>query len=112
VKDLITFRRKAFSYFIHCIDASLIHGFILTMREKHGYTINHLHDCILLHPNYVDKFYDVVQDIYRSDELYRVTDNLFFDHIANSVSKDTQKKINAIRKEFNENADEFGECCR
>jgi hypothetical protein len=107
VKDLTTFRRKALSYFIHCIDASLIHRYILTIRKKHGYTINHLHDCVLLHPNYVDNFFDVAQDIYSSGELYYMTDTLFFDHIAGNVSADTQKKINTIRKDFNDNSDVF-----
>ncbi len=36
VKDLSIFRRKDLTYFIHCIDASLIHRFILTMRYSHG----------------------------------------------------------------------------
>jgi DNA-dependent RNA polymerase len=106
-KCFLTFKRKALSYMVHCIDASLIHRFILKMREEKNCSINHLHDCVLVHPNAVNDMYDVIEEIYKSDELYCMADRLFFDHVANHVSEDTRVEIEKLKKEFKKGCDEF-----
>lgn len=107
LKDYSMFKRKSLSYLIHCLDASLIHRFILVMRENHNYTINHLHDCVMLHPNYVDCFFDEVYKLYSSDELYNISHNLFFKKLENHLSGSSKEKLNKIKKEFDDNSDDF-----
>ena len=108
-RDHRTCKRKALSYMIHCIDASLIHRFIYRMHELHKYSINHLHDCVLVHPNYVDAMYDVIEETYKSDELYFMANHLFFDHIANHVSEHTKSIIEKYKREFESNCDDFAD---
>lgn len=50
----VSMKRKFLSYLIHSID-SIIRKIIVVMQQNHGIYINHLHDCILIHPNYVDQ---------------------------------------------------------
>ena len=109
VRDSTTFRRKCLSYFIHCIDASMMHRFIHDMRDKHGYTINHLHDCVMLHPNFVGHFFDEVRVIYSTEELYDVSDDLLFNHISNLVSTDTKLKICKEVEKFKQSSDNYRE---
>lgn len=109
MKDPNTFRRKALSYFIHCIDASIIHRFIIEMRERHGYTVNHLHDCVLVYCNFVENFFDLVKEIYSSRELYDMCDRLFFDHVSSHVSEHTKKEIEELKEKFKEGCDDYSE---
>jgi hypothetical protein len=63
------------------------------MHSKYDYTINALHDCVLLHPNFVPSFFD---DIVRNDlsstsipildkleQQYRANCCEFFDELKN-----------------------------
>jgi hypothetical protein len=107
VKDKRTFIRKSLSYFIHCIDASMIHRFIFEMYTRHKVKISHLHDCVLLHPNDVQSFYDLVYDIYSKPELHQIADSLFFEHIKNVISGDSRSKIEELQAQFHQKADIF-----
>ena len=44
--------------FIHSLDASIMRLFILRFYQETGKKLNHLHDCVLLHPNDVSVFCD------------------------------------------------------
>ncbi len=107
VKDMRTFSRKSLSYFIHCIDASMMHRFILEMYTLHKVKISHLHDCVLIHPNQVANFYDLVFEIYSKPELHEMIDNLFFEHIKNVISGDSRAKIEKLQAQFHKNAQVF-----
>lgn len=77
------------------------------MEEKHHYKINHLHDCVLVHPNYVGAMYDVISEVYCSDELYDMANNLFFNPIRQHLSDDARLSLDNLQKEFEENSDKF-----
>lgn len=109
VDDVKDHQRKFLSYFIHSIDAAVMHHFILEMRKKEKYTINHLHDCVLLHPNYIDSFYVIVEDLYKSDKLYNLAFYSLFDHVKNNVSNSSAEKIKEIMEEFIAQCDDFAD---
>ena len=48
----------------------LLRIIIRNFAEKMNYNINHLHDCIILHPNYVEDFYNIINELYHSDDMY------------------------------------------
>ena len=102
-------KRQALSYIIDCIEASLIHRFIYRMHKVHKYSITHLHDCMLVHPNYVDAMYKIIKETYKSDELYYMANHLFFDHIANHVDEHTKSIIEKYKREFETNCDDFAD---
>jgi hypothetical protein len=109
VNDLRTHKRLVRSYFIHSIDAGVMHHFIKVMKENHNYIINHVHDCIIIHPNKVDDFYKEVHELYTSDKLYNVTKNCLFDAHRQIVSLNSQHKIDDIEKEFFKGTEDFFE---
>ncbi len=107
VDDIQDHQRKFLSYFIHSIDAAVMHYFIVEMRKNENYTINHLHDCVLLHPNYVDPFYKIVGDLYKSPKLYNIVFYSLFDHIKHHVSDSSGEEIQKIMNEFLLQSDDF-----
>ena len=66
-------KRSAFRPgFVHCIDGAVIRILINAMKEKHDYDINHLHDSIQVHPNFIGKLYEEIYIVYKdlaSDDL-------------------------------------------
>jgi len=107
--DIKTHKHKLLSYLIHSIDAAVLRFFIRKMKDKYKARINHLHDCVIIHPNDVDNFYKVVEDLYKSRELFEMADNLFFDPIKGNASQDIQKKIEQLQKEFHKLGEGFEE---
>jgi len=105
--DIKAHKHKFLSYLIHSIDAAVIRYFIRNFAEKYNYKINHLHDCILLHPNYVDNFYDLVTELYKSENLYYMSENLVFDPMKPFLSVDSRYKLDKIKKEFLSLCDNF-----
>lgn len=77
------------------------------MREKIGLYHKPFHDCVMVHPNYVGQFHELVSEIYKSYGLYNMSDNLFFDRILGHVIAYTRDIINNRRKSFGENSDIF-----
>jgi DNA-dependent RNA polymerase len=107
VSDIHDQKTKFLSYFIHSLDAAIMHYFITEMKERHNYIINHLHDCVLIHPNHVDEFYVVVRDLYTSKRLYNAVFDLVFSEAERVLSSDSQPKIAALRERFEKNCDSF-----
>ena len=69
--------------------------------------LNHLHDCVCIHPNHVDKFYDIVTEVYCKDEMRILARDLVFsDLIRNSVEPQISKLIDLLN-EFESNMDDF-----
>lgn len=98
--DQIGMKRRFLSYFIHSIDASILRRIIHTMKKEYKVSVNHLHDCIILHPNDVHNFYKVVKQIYSSPELYNIVLDGLFDSIANTLSPESNEKLSELKTEF------------
>jgi hypothetical protein len=107
VSDRITHKRKLLSYLIHSIDAAVMRHFIKVMYEKHNCYINHLHDCVILHPNYVDAFYHEVDLLYREKRMFSMASDLIFDQVKSNVSTGSQPKVDKLKNDFVELMDDF-----
>jgi hypothetical protein len=94
-------------HLIHSIDAAIMRLIIKRIHEKTGYIINHLHDCVLIHPNYVNVFYEVISEIYTSKEMMHLAKNLLFDPMKSDLDSDTLKEVEELEKDFYCNADSF-----
>ena len=67
--------------------------------------MNHLHDCVMLHPNDVDIFYSIVTDIYCNPFMKTLAQDLVFSCMKNDTRGDVQRKIEKIEEEFIANMD-------
>ena len=105
--DLSAHQIRFLPYLIHSIDAAVLRIFIKKMAEKHEYKINHLHDCVILHPNYVDAFYEEVRELYLSDSMYEIPEKLIFEPLKNSLSDGSKEKLEELEKEYLEHTDDF-----
>jgi hypothetical protein len=89
--------------FIHSIDASLMRTFILEFFKKTGKRLDHLHDCVMLHPNDVHVFYDIVTDAYCDPRMLSLAQDLVFSRFIHNTTGKTKEKILEYQKEFVEN---------
>lgn len=105
--DLAAHKRKFLAYLVHSIDSAVLRFFIREMKEKHGVSINHLHDCVIITPNAVDAFYSCVNRFYRKDFMFTMSKDLVFDPIRESLSKESQSKVDQIEAEFISLCDDF-----
>jgi hypothetical protein len=105
--DVRTHRRNFLSYLIHSIDAAVIRFYIRKMKEDHKYIINHLHDCVIIHPNYVDDFYKLVEILYKSDDLYYMSEKLIFDQMRSSLSQGSRDQLDKIKTDYLLLCDDF-----
>jgi hypothetical protein len=85
---------------IHSIDAAIMRIVTKRLYERTGYTINYFHDCVLLHPNHVDIYYEIITELFTSKDFLNMADNLFFDAIKTDLDIDTAEQISNIQKEF------------
>jgi DNA-directed RNA polymerase len=104
VKDL---QRAFYPNFIHSIDAAIMRIIIKKMYEKTGYRIGHIHDCIMVHPNYVEDLFVVIQEIYTGKDLKNLADRLFFEPMKEGLASDIKRKIKEIQTEFNKKKDKI-----
>jgi hypothetical protein len=107
--DVSDHKRKFLSYLIHSIDAAVMHYFIVRMRDKYKYTINHLHDCVLIHPNHVEGFYDIVNELYSSRKLYDILETSVFEPAEHSVSEESVEFVKSKKKIFEKLSDDFAD---
>lgn len=100
--DLAQFKTKFLSYLVHSFDAGVMRQIICLMYERHKYRIDQLFDCILLHPNQVDNFYQIMEEIYSQD----VFDDYMNTHVFNvwreSMSTDKYQVYDTKVREFQE----------
>lgn len=101
-------RKRFLSYLIHSIDASILRRIINKMRKEHKVSVNHLHDCVIIHPNDLDVFYDVIKSIYSSQDLYNIIEISVFDSVINTLSRESRVKLMLLKQEFFELCDDFG----
>ena len=102
-RHLISFRPNL----VHSIDSAIMREIIAKVYEKTKQRINHLHDCVILHPNEVDTFYEVVKDIYCNPKMLEMADNLVFKPFMSKTKGPSQMKLKEIQKKFNKNKDLF-----
>lgn len=100
-------KRRFLSYLIHSIDAGILRRIIYLMKKEHKVNVNHLHDCVILHPNYVSAFYKVIKQIYSSPELYNIVVYSVFDSVAHTLSPESKVKLNGLKEEYLSLTSEF-----
>lgn len=105
----VSMRRKFLSYLIHSIDSAIMRKLIVQMYKKHGVRVNHLHDCILIHPNDLDSLYGVIREVYLDSDLYNMTENLVFAQVNTQLSPESQKIVNTLKKDFYDLTDSYEE---
>lgn len=66
---------------IHSMDAAIMRLFLQKFFKKTRRRLNHLHDCVMFHPNDVDTFYDIVSEVYCSLVMKTLAQDLFFSRI-------------------------------
>lgn len=107
VLDSRGMKRRLLSYLIHSIDASILRRIIVKMKEEHKTSVNHLHDCVILHPNDLDYLYKVIKDIYSKPDIYNIIDHGVFEQISSNLSPEGKEKLNVLKKEFLTLSDDF-----
>ena len=93
-------KRSFLPNLIHSIDASIMRMFIYRFYKQTGKKLNHLHDCIMLHPNDVDIFYNIVTEIYCSPFMETLIQDLVFSPMKSDTTGVVLEKILEIEKEF------------
>lgn len=63
---------------IHSINAAIMRIFLQEFNKKTKRRLNHLHDCVMLHPNDVDVFFDIVTEVYCRPNMRTLAKDLFF----------------------------------
>jgi len=101
---------KFLSYLIHSIDAAVLRFFIREMYVRYNYRINHVHDCIILHPNYVEQFYGLVNELYKTNEMYHMVETLVFNQFKQVVSVSSKLEIDKYEKQYLDLCDDFKDC--
>lgn len=98
---------KFLSYLIHSIDASILRRIMNQLKSEHNVTINHLHDCVILHPNDLDCLYQVIGDIYSKPEVYNLIETGVFTPIRSTLSPESQIKLDGLKNEYFKISDQF-----
>lgn len=91
--------------FIHSLDATIMRMFLDWYYNQTGKKLNHLHDCVMLHPNDVDIFYTIVTEIYCSSFMKTLAQDLVFSCMKSDTRGQVLCKIIEIEKEFVSNMD-------
>ncbi len=105
--DSLGLKRKFLSYLIHSIDASILRRIINKMKKEHKSSINHLHDCVILHPNDLNSLYIVIKEIYSSPDIYNLIELGVFDQIESILSPEGKEKLKVLKTEFFSLTDDF-----
>jgi len=100
-------KRSFLPNLIHSIDASIMRMFIYRFYERTGRKINHLHDCVMLHPNDVAIFYDIVTEIYCSPFMRTLVQDLVFSRMKSDTTGSVLDRIIEVEKEFLSNKDDI-----
>jgi DNA-directed RNA polymerase len=101
-------RRSFRPNLVHSIDGALMRLFILEHYKRTGHRINHLHDCVLVHPNDVDDIYDVIRDVYCSPAMKTLAKDLVFSRFKQNTTGKYFEKIEAIEKIYTSNMESLG----
>ena len=92
---------------IHSMDAAIMRLFLQKFYKKTKRRLNHLHDCVMLHPNDVDIFYSIVAEVYCSPAMKTLAEDLFFSRIKKDLVGEPLNVVCELEKQFKRNSDEF-----
>ena len=92
---------------IHSLDATIMRMFLDKFYKQTGKKLNHLHDCVLLHPNDVGSFYNIVTEIYCSPFMKTLAQDLVFSSMKSDTRGQVLGKLIEKEKEFISNMDNF-----
>lgn len=92
---------------VHSIDAAIMRMFICRFFEKTKRRLNHLHDCVMLHSNDVDLFYNIVTDVYCGSFMKTLANDLVFSRMKQDLVGEPLDKILKLETEFISNMDDF-----
>jgi hypothetical protein len=67
--------------------------------------LNHLHDCVCIHPNDVDTFYKIASEIYCKPEMKTLAEDLIFENIIHNSVKPQTSELIELKNEFISNKD-------
>ena len=110
VTDRTRLQRHRLSFrpnFIHSIDGSIMRIFLQKYYEITKRRLNHLHDCIMVHPNDVSIFYEIVREVYCDPKMNTLAKDLFFARMKIDLTGDPLEKVKKLEEKFYENMDEF-----
>ena len=100
-------RRSFRPNFIHSIDAAIMRKMILQYYKATGLRLNHLHDCVMVHPNYVDVLYDIISNIYCDKNIKNMVSELMFKPFYSDTSGEVLDGLSVIEKNFVEDMDDL-----
>lgn len=92
--------------FVHCLDASIIRILILKMFQNYKCEINHVHDSIQVHPNFVSLLFNEIKHVY-TDLNKKDLFDLFYKPSAALLSMKNQKKFDITVKKFKQKREAF-----
>ena len=93
---------------VHSIDGAIMRSFILEFFKKTKQRINHLHDCVMVHPNDVDTMFDVIRDVYCCSKMKHLAEDLIFARFKHNSTGKAKAKILAIESDFLSNMGSLG----
>lgn len=96
-------KRSFLPNLIHSIDASIMRMFIQEFYDVKKQKINHLHDCVMLHPNDVDAFYNIVKKIYCSEKMSTLVEDLVFKRMKNNTVGVARETLERLENDFIKN---------
>ena len=93
---------------MHSIDGSIMRFFISEFFKKtKGQRLNHLHDCVMLHPNGVGIFYELVEELYCDPKMLSLANDLVFKRFKRDTVGPPRHKIEEIQQIFSEKMGSF-----
>lgn len=107
--DKRSIKVKLLSYLIHSIDSCVLRKILREVHKRTKYTPNHLHDCVIIHPNYVDEFYSIVSDIFKDKVLHNFAENCVFTPCFDSVDGESKLVLKELFAEFKSLGEDYRE---
>lgn len=101
--DVKQFKVKFRSYLIHSVDAGVMRMVVNRMYDRSKIRIDQLHDCVLVHPNFVEDFYTEIEKVYLSEPFKDFMNTHVFTEFRSIISSDKFDSFDKLTKEFNSN---------
>lgn len=107
IRDVKGHVRRFLSFFIHSLDAGILRIISHKFYLKTGYIPNTIHDCFLIHPNFLDSLYDCIKEVYSDPRMFTLVDDLVFTQLKNQLSEEHWENFDLLVKEFQDLTDDF-----
>lgn len=85
---------------VHSIDGSLMRNFIVEYYNRTRHHLVSLHDCVMVHPNYVDEMYEVISDVYCDPKMLTMARDLVFKRFILNSTGEYREKIKKLESRF------------